>query len=103
MDAPLPGMVDHPHPNIDEPPDDPVYRGPQLFTPECGIPDYVKDIAGKTYYEEPDLIGRKLHAQRGSSCPHLRASGKSGCPGTLSFTGVIRPERTGTWEGRQIR
>ena len=27
MDVPLPGMVDYPGPNLEEPPDDPVYGG----------------------------------------------------------------------------
>jgi hypothetical protein len=44
-----------------------------LLKPDCPILDQVKQIAGKTPYEEPGVIGCKLHS------PPAIEAGQQGC------------------------
>jgi len=56
---PLPGMVDHPGPDLYEPLYYRVYRRLDALAPECRIPNHVEQIVGKASSEEPCLIGCK--------------------------------------------
>jgi hypothetical protein len=53
MDVPLPGMINHPGPNLDEPPDDRVYGRSDALPPERRIPDHVEQVIRKTSDEKP--------------------------------------------------
>ncbi len=59
VDVPLPGVVHHPGANLDELPDDRVYRRLDALATECRIPNHVQQIAGNTSGEKSGLIGCK--------------------------------------------
>ena len=64
MYIPLPGMIDHPGPNLDEPPDDRVYGRLDALAPERGTSNHVEQIVGETSDEKPCLIGCEPMATR---------------------------------------
>ncbi len=68
MDIPLPGMIDHPDPGPNEPPDDGVHGRSDALPPERRIADHVEQIVGKTSDEKPCLIGCKPMATRLVPC-----------------------------------
>jgi len=61
---PLPGMVHHPGPNLDEPPDYRVYGRLDALAQECRMPNHVQQIVGKTSDKKPYLISCKPMAAR---------------------------------------
>src|SRR5208283_4126448 len=64
MYMPSSGMVDHPGPNLYNPPDDRVYGRSDALSPESRITDHVEQIVGKTSDQKPCLIRGKPMATR---------------------------------------
>ena len=64
MHVPPPRMVDHPGPNLHNPPDDRIYGRLNSLAPERRIPDHVEQVIGEASDKESCLIRREAMAAR---------------------------------------
>ena len=57
VNMPTPGMIGYPGPDLDQTPDQPFHRTPDLLVMEVNNPDYVQKVVCKNAHLQTGVVG----------------------------------------------